>query len=308
MRKMQDKLPPQWMHRLLEKFCEPTLFEGISGDLLEDFQSNVEMKGPRRAQWTYLFQSIGFLRLIFKKKAKRMTPMKSIWLNYLQTTFRSVLKNKAYFAINLLGLILAITCGWFALVYIQDELKFDQGHSEKDQIYRLYKRNYKPNENTDHLTYETSGLMAPTMKDEFPEVEDFTRFCPWFEDAILSFEETNVQTEHFYFADSNFFQFFDYEVIAGDPIRFLTVPSSMAADVTEGKNASDRNVTDRAPEQVGVAFWASRTVDHLLIAVVAPKAGPDRRRNGKVLFNQRGRRQVTVSLLHFGMLCKQTPT
>jgi len=224
---MQDKLPPQWMHRLLEKFCEPKLFEGISGDLLEDFLLNVEMKGPRRAQWTYLFQSIGFLRLIFKKKAKRMTPMKSIWLNYLQTTFRSVLKNKAYFAINLLGLILAITCGWFALVYIQDELKFDQGHSEKDQIYRLYKRNYKPNENTDHLTYETSGLMAPTMKDEFPEVEDFTRFCPWFEDAILSFEETNVQTEHFYFADSNFFQFFDYEVTAGDPIRFLSVPSSI---------------------------------------------------------------------------------
>ena len=232
----QQKSPPQWMNSLLEKFCDDRLFEGIAGDLLEDFLVDVEVNGYRRAKWNYIFQSIGFLRLIFKKKTKLMTPMRSIWLNYLSTTLRSVKKNKAYFAINLLGLILAITCGWFALVYIQDEFNFDQIHSDKDRTYRLYKRNYNPNENKDHLTYETSGMMAPTMLEEFPEVESFTRFCPWFEDAILSFEETNIQTEHFYFADSNFFEFFDYEILAGNPRSFLTAPSSIVLSESMAKS------------------------------------------------------------------------
>ena len=225
--KKEHKKPPAWINKILERHCDDYLWEGISGDLLEDFRMHVETKGYRRAKWIYFFQSLGFLRLIFRKKDKKRVIMKAIWLNYFLTTLRSIKKHKAYFAINLIGLVLAITCGWFALVYIQDELKFDQAHTDKDHIYRLYKRNFNPNENIDHFTYETSGMMAPTMKDEFPEVKDFTRFSPWFDAATLSYEEINVATEKFYFADANFFTFFDFPIIAGNSETFLDAPLTM---------------------------------------------------------------------------------
>ncbi len=154
--------------------------------------------------------------------------MKSIWLNYFLTSLRSIKKQKALFTINLVGLIMAISCSLFALVYINDELKFDTHHSDLDQTYRLYKRYINVQEEVDHLTYETSGLMGPTMKDEYPEVEDFIRICPWWSRVILSYKETSLATEEIYFTDSTFFDFFDYELIQGDPNTVLSVPLSIA--------------------------------------------------------------------------------
>ncbi len=220
--------PPKWIYNILERFCDPYLWEGISGDLFESFLENVETKGVMRARLIYIFQSLGFLRTKFKRKEKRLTNMKSIWLNYFRTSIRSIKKQKVLFGINLIGLIMAISCSLFALVYIDDELKFDTQQSDVDRTYRLYKRYINIPENVDHLTYETSGMMGPTMKDEYPEVDDFMRVCPWWDKVIISYKETNLNTENFYFVDSTFFEFFDYELIQGDPSTVLTVPSSIA--------------------------------------------------------------------------------
>ncbi len=223
----QEVQPPKMIVRILERFCDPYLLEGIHGDLLEVFHENVELKGVIRAQWIYLIQAIGFLRLKFKKKEKRLSNMKAIWLNYFLTSFRSLKKQKVLFGINLIGLIMAISCSLFALVYINDELQFDKNHSDIDQTYRLYKRYINVPENVDHLTYETSGMMGPTMMEEYPEVIDFMRVCPWWHKIILSNEETHITTEGMYFADSTFFDFFGFEVLSGNPSNFLTAPSSI---------------------------------------------------------------------------------
>lgn len=154
--------------------------------------------------------------------------MKSIWLNYFLTTLRSIKKQKALFAINLIGLIMAISCSLFGLVYILDEVQFDKQHSEGDRTYRLYKRYINVPEEVDHLTFETSGLMGPTMQQEYPEVVEYMRICPWWHKVIISFEETNISTDNIYFADSTFFDFFDYEIVQGNPATILTAPSSIA--------------------------------------------------------------------------------
>ncbi|MEP1033811.1 ABC transporter permease [Ekhidna sp.] len=224
----EDKIkPPGWIQKLVSRYCEPFLFEGISGDLEELFFENVELKGPRKAKVIYLFQAIGFFRMRFKKQSKRVSNMKAIWHNYLLTSFRSLKRHKSFFAINLVGLITAITCALFALIYVLDELQFDKQHSEIDKTYRLYKHYINPAENIDHLTYETSGMMGPTMTDEYAEVQEYVRVCPWFSKAIISFDQHNFGTENLYFADSTFFQFFDFSLLKGDPATVLTAPSSI---------------------------------------------------------------------------------
>ncbi|WP_436515806.1 ABC transporter permease [Ekhidna sp. To15] len=219
--------PPGWIQKLVSRYCEPYLFEGISGDLEELFFENVELKGPRKAKIIYLFQAIGFFRMRFKKQSKRVSNMKAIWSNYLLTSFRSLKRHKSFFAINLIGLITAITCSLFALIYVYDELQFDKQHSDVDKTYRLYKHYVNPAENIDHLTYETSGMMGPTMTDEYAEVQEYIRVCPWFSKAIISFNENNFGTENLYFADSTFFDFFDFPLLKGDPSTVLTAPSSI---------------------------------------------------------------------------------
>ena len=227
--------PPKWIYNILERFCDPYLWEGISGDLFESFLENVETKGIWKARLTYTIQSVSFLRMKFKKKEKRLSNMKSIWLNYFRTTLRSIKKQKALFAINLIGLIMAISCSLFALVYIIDEFQFDSYQSDSNQTFRLYKRYINVPESIDQLTYETSGLMGPTMQQEYPEVEEFMRICPWWHKVIISYEETNISTDKIYFADSTFFDFFDYEIVQGNSSTMLTAPSSIALSTSFAK-------------------------------------------------------------------------
>ncbi|MEQ8629111.1 ABC transporter permease [Ekhidna sp.] len=220
--------PPGWIQRLVERYCEPYLFEGISGDLEELFFENVEQKGSAKAKMIYLLQALGFFRMRFKKRSKRVSNMKAIWINYLLTSFRSLKRHKSFFAINLIGLITAITCSLFALVYIYDESQYDEHIADAENIYRLYKRHINEAEGVDHLTYETSGMMGPTMSDEYPEVKSFSRVLPWWDDVILTYKNKNVISERLYIVDSNFLDFIGEDLLLGDPKTVLTAPASIA--------------------------------------------------------------------------------
>ncbi len=223
----KHKQPPKYLFKWLERFCDPKLVEAIAGDLEEVFQENMEAKGRIRAVLICWVQTLGFMRGKFKKKPERVSNMKAVWTNYFLTAYRSMKKQKVFFGINLIGLVIAITCSLFALVYIYDELQFDKQHSDGDRTYRLYKRYINELEGVDHLTYETSGMMGVTMKEEFPEVTDISRMLPWWHPVIFSFEETHISAKGLHFADANFYEFFDFDVIAGNSATFLTAPASI---------------------------------------------------------------------------------
>ncbi|WP_424961555.1 ABC transporter permease [Ekhidna sp.] len=225
---MKQKVkPPGWIQRLVERYCEPYLFEGISGDLEELFLENVELKGLVKAKILYLLQAIGFFRIRFKRRSKRVSNMKAIWTNYLLTSYRSLMRHKSFFAINLVGLTVAIICSLYALVFIADELSYDKHVDNQDQIYRLYKRHINVAENKDLLTYETSGMMGPTMTDEYPEIEAFTRVLPWWDQVVFSLEDKNVLSESMYVVDSSFLELFDVDLVKGNKKTALIAPSTI---------------------------------------------------------------------------------
>ena len=219
--------PPKHPFKWLERFCDPHLMEGISGDLEELFYENVREKGRTKAVVIYWLQSLGFVRAVFKKRPARVSNLKAVWTNYFLTAFRTMRRQKYIFVINLLGLVTAIACSLFALVYIYDELQFDRQHAEGSNIYRLYKRYINVLEGVDHYTYDTSGMMGLTMKEEYQEVADISRMLPWWHPIIFSYKDTHISSEGMHFVDANFFEFFDFEVVAGDPATFLEAPSSI---------------------------------------------------------------------------------
>ncbi len=219
--------PPRWIKAVLEKYCDSRLLEGILGDLDEVYTEHLERKSKSVASWAYAWNALGFLRMVFRKKLTNNMAMRSIWFNYLLAAFRSGRRQKFTFSVNVLGLVLAISCSLYALIYINDELQFDTQHEQSDQIFRLHKRYINVQEQIDHLTYETSGMMGPTMKSEFPEVEEFVRVLPWWDPMVLTHKRTHISTDHAYFADSTFFKVFDFKLLRGNPDQVLTAPSSI---------------------------------------------------------------------------------
>ena len=60
--------------------------------------------------------------------------------NYFKTALRNLLKDKLNTATNLIGLALGIACCILILIFVNNELSFDQFHKNSDRIYRATKQ------------------------------------------------------------------------------------------------------------------------------------------------------------------------
>ncbi len=93
--------------------------------------------------------------------------------NYLITTWRNLWKNKAFSAINIIGLSVGMAACIIILLFVHYEKSFDKQHTKN--IYRLnevqkFEGMVEP-QNVALSMYP----MGPTLKAEFPEIKNFTR-------------------------------------------------------------------------------------------------------------------------------------
>ncbi len=149
-------------------------------------------------------------------------------ISFLQTV-RSFSKNKVHTLINVFGLSLGLTATILAFIFVKDELTFDKFHSRADRMYRLNKIVQEVDGSTS-LTAETSGLMGPTMADEFPEVDNIVRYSPWSSNVMLTYQEKNLiapEDSKVAFVDSTFFEVFDFKLVRGDVKTVLSRPATI---------------------------------------------------------------------------------
>src|SRR4051812_4268383 len=95
----------RWL-RLLEWFCPPSLYEGIEGDLVEQYQEDVKLLGEKIAKRRLMIGVLRFFRpaIILRNRFSFQLINTVMWRNYLTIAFRNVLKNKVFSAINIFGL------------------------------------------------------------------------------------------------------------------------------------------------------------------------------------------------------------
>ncbi len=146
--------------------------------------------------------------------------------NYFKIAFRSLLKNKAYTIINILGLTVGLACCILILLHVQDELSYDEFLEGKDNIYRVALERVYP----DHTSYYAiipSGF-SEAFAEEIPGVEASTRLLgfPNFTN-IVEYNEKVFEENYVFFADSNFFRIFEFELLQGDKNTILKNPNTV---------------------------------------------------------------------------------
>ena len=57
--------------------------------------------------------------------------------SYLTIALRTLIRQKGYTAINIIGLAIGMASCILILLYVQDELSYDRHHEKAGQIYRL---------------------------------------------------------------------------------------------------------------------------------------------------------------------------
>jgi putative ABC transport system permease protein len=145
--------------------------------------------------------------------------------NYFKVALRNILKHKFFSAINILGMTIGITACLLIILYIADELSFDRFHSRAERIYQVGLHGKIAGQ--DIRTVTTCPPLSNAMVNEIPEVEAATRISPSFGKPTVKIADKAFTEEKVMYVDSNFFDFFDFKLLAGDPKNVLREPNTL---------------------------------------------------------------------------------
>jgi putative ABC transport system permease protein len=148
-----------------------------------------------------------------------------MFLNYLKIAWRSLLKNKLYSLLNIMGLAIGLSCFLLIVLYVADELAYDRFHEKADRIYRI-NSDLKFGDTFSLLPF-TSDMMGPTLKQEYPQVEEQVRIYTSSGSKMLKKGAEFITESDVAHADSTIFRVFTLPLLAGDPHAALAQPNSV---------------------------------------------------------------------------------
>jgi putative ABC transport system permease protein len=151
--------------------------------------------------------------------------------NYIKTAWRSLKKNQAFTAINVLGLALGLTACLLIVLYVVDELSFDRYNTKADRIYRVNEDLKLGNNSVNYAV--CMAPLAQTLKADFPDVEDAVRI----KRAAFHVKKgtENILEYNVAFADPSIFNVFTLPIINGNAATALAEPNSIVITETTAK-------------------------------------------------------------------------
>lgn len=162
--------------------------------------------------------------------------------NHLKIALRFFLKNKLFTGINILGLSIGITAFILLTRYAAFEKSYDRFIPDVEDLYRVTLTN-----NLGDNGFVTSATnhpaVGPSMKQDFPEVESYTRLADksFALGGTVHFSYTNTlgeeiksdaKDDHIYFADNSIIDLFNIQLTQGDDATALTEPTSVILSET----------------------------------------------------------------------------
>src|ERR1700733_7607111 len=131
--------------------------------------------------------------------------------NFIKIAIRNLWRNKSFSAINISGLAIGMAAAMLIFLWVQNEISYDRFYKKTDRIYLTYSRD-KDNGKLD-LWNRTAALMAPALKQNYPEVEDAVRFSNV--NFLVTFDEKHLN-EQGAFADSGFLAVLNFPLLKGN--------------------------------------------------------------------------------------------
>ncbi|MFD2200846.1 ABC transporter permease [Shivajiella indica] len=141
-----------------------------------------------------------------------------MYSNYFKIALRSFSKHKLTFFINLFGLALGLWATISIGIWVKSELNMNRSFAEIDQVYRIMEHQRYGSDI--FTTTSTPGVLAPVLKEEFPEVERSACYS-WNEPALFVLEDRRINLDGFY-AEPDYLHIMQYEFLHGERDLALT--------------------------------------------------------------------------------------
>ena len=152
--------------------------------------------------------------------------------NYLKVAFRSLVRQKGFSLLNILGLATGIAACLLLIVHVQYQYSYESGNPEANKVYRVAQQ-WAYDES--RYSGATPALMVKTLIADYPEVVDGARVTDPF-DYTVKIKGEWVTVPNIMSTDSTFFNLFPNQFFAGDPETALTEPYQVVLTKTLADN------------------------------------------------------------------------
>lgn len=143
--------------------------------------------------------------------------------NYFLVAIRHLKRQPTYAFLNIFGLTIGIVSALLITLYLNQELSYDKQHEKGDNVYRISADITEPDNNFRWAT--SQAPLGRTVKEEFQEVEQYTRFAGA-GNTQLQLDDITYLAEDLYLVDSTIFDVFTFNLLRGDK-HSLNAPNAI---------------------------------------------------------------------------------
>jgi putative ABC transport system permease protein len=146
--------------------------------------------------------------------------------NYFKIAWRSLLKDRQFSLLNILGLSSGICCALLIWLWVADEVSVDKFFPNENRIYEVMEMNRVNGQQ--RINDESSGLVPDLLLAQAPEIEYASSLAPpgWWPKYTLSVGEKNLKATGQY-AGKDYFNIFSFPLLEGKPGEVLKDKNSI---------------------------------------------------------------------------------
>lgn len=172
--------------------------------------------------------------------------------------YRKLMKNKTVNSLGIAGLVVGLVCVMYIFFWITDEVSYDRFHSRLDRIFVVHA--YLAEGKSEHTFRGCPPAVAPSLKNEYPEVEATCRYLPPYFQYLIAFgDKKNIESTAM--ADFSLFDIFSLPFVYGDKGEENTPNRIILTETTAQKYFGKTN-------PVGKTVRLDNNSDMLVVGVI----------------------------------------
>lgn len=231
---MSNLTPPKLFLSFFRWYCHPKLLKYIEGDLMELYQQRKDESGKLKADIKFIVEVILLFRpgIIRPAEGHQNLNIYGMYKSYFKIGWRTLLRNKGYSLINIIGLAAGMTITMLIALWVTDEVTFNTSHENYERIAQIYQ----------HQTFNNEITTAPAAPQPIgPELkaaykDDFKHVVRawWIGSHVLALPDKKV-LQNGNFMDPEAIDMLSFNMVKGnrtslqDPASILLSESSAKA-------------------------------------------------------------------------------
>ncbi|MEM6317490.1 MAG: ABC transporter permease [Bacteroidota bacterium] len=246
---MNSDKPNKYLLQFFRWFCHPDYVEDIEGDLHEKYEQIALEKDKRKANWHFFWMVLSLFRPSLMRPIAIHNHLihPSMFQQNLKIGYRSLWKNKGYSAIKIGGFAIGIAAFLLILLFVQDELSYDQHYVDKDRLYRLLNVENGIGDFDSWTAFPAQ--IGQLLNEDFPEIELAGRLIPYdwhlAGDNLVSSENYRQRNyeKGFAYADASLLEVLSIPMVYGNRKTALAKPNTIVLS----KKMADKYFPDQDP-------------------------------------------------------------